>query len=286
MPTPLLRAFSKKSDTSINKVDAIWDEVKADVKKRYAKLSDDRQYALINSIVQKRLKINEGDMNEDIKNNSIIKKLSKHSGKSADDVIKHVSTSNSDIKKSKMKAKGLKKLGWDSYVAPNGDVYDWKDNDFVLNHKVNESVDVLDKINEFLNEDSNPKIKTAIQKAHGLKHVNFNNYKDKQGNSWFWDDEKNNFIKQSAEQNMKFDGNDGSVRGMFHGYKIVAKIFDKPSHNGIDEGRISKLLIKDTSGKEVYNYDRGLDFDRATTGLAKEVVAALEAQFKPKTDDE
>ena len=62
MPTPLLRSFSKKSHESIDKVDAIWDEVKADVKKRYASLSDDRQYALINSIVQKRLKINEGDM--------------------------------------------------------------------------------------------------------------------------------------------------------------------------------------------------------------------------------
>ena len=37
-----------------------------------------------------------------------------------------------------------------------------------------------------------------------------------------------------------------------------AKVYDEGSQYGIEGGRISKLTLK-TSGKVIYNYDRGLD---------------------------
>ena len=44
-------------------------------------------------------------------------------------------------------------------------------------------------------------------------------------------------------------------------YTVVhywAKVFDEDSVYGINEGRISKLMLKQ-NGEIVYNYDRGLD---------------------------
>ena len=50
-------------------------------------------------------------------------------------------------------------------------------------------------------------------------------------------------------------------KGEINGYKYEVKHYGEGSHYGIDEGKISKLAIyKD--GKWVYNYDRGLDFDK------------------------
>ena len=46
------------------------------------------------------------------------------------------------------------------------------------------------------------------------------------------------------------------------GYEYWCKHYDEPSQFGIDGGKISKLTIRRLSdGKELYNYDRGLDFD-------------------------
>jgi len=43
---------------------------------------------------------------------------------------------------------------------------------------------------------------------------------------------------------------------VFH-YEFSAKVDGTPSHNGINDGRISKLCVKDpTTGKEVIGYDR------------------------------
>jgi len=42
-----------------------------------------------------------------------------------------------------------------------------------------------------------------------------------------------------------------------------AKVFDEGSIYGINEGRISKLMLKQ-NGKIVYNYDRGLDIPPQT----------------------
>lgn len=45
-------------------------------------------------------------------------------------------------------------------------------------------------------------------------------------------------------------------------YKYWVKHFEEGSQFGTDDGRISKLSIKRLSDdKEVYNFDRGLDFN-------------------------
>ena len=45
-------------------------------------------------------------------------------------------------------------------------------------------------------------------------------------------------------------------------YKYWAKVYDEGSElYGINEGRISKLEIR-KDGKSLYNYDRGLDYDK------------------------
>lgn len=41
------------------------------------------------------------------------------------------------------------------------------------------------------------------------------------------------------------------------GYTFHAEVWAKPSRYGIDEGRISKLTVKDEKGEEVVNYNRG-----------------------------
>lgn len=40
-------------------------------------------------------------------------------------------------------------------------------------------------------------------------------------------------------------------------YHYEAKVFLEPSEYGINEGRVSKLFIKDLHGREVVIYDRG-----------------------------
>lgn len=45
-------------------------------------------------------------------------------------------------------------------------------------------------------------------------------------------------------------------------YEYWCKHFDEPSQFGIDGGKISKLTIRRVKDdKELYHYDRGLDFD-------------------------
>ena len=56
-------------------------------------------------------------------------------------------------------------------------------------------------------------------------------------------------------------------------YKYWVKHYDEGSDYGIDEGRISKLTIR-KGGRELYNYDRGLDFDNLDKG-GKAVYADL-----------
>jgi hypothetical protein len=51
-------------------------------------------------------------------------------------------------------------------------------------------------------------------------------------------------------------------QGKINGYEYWVKHYEEGSEMyGISEGRISKLSIR-KDGKEIYNYDRGLDFDR------------------------
>jgi len=55
-------------------------------------------------------------------------------------------------------------------------------------------------------------------------------------------------------------------------YRYDAKVYEKGSEYGINEGRISKLWIADSRGNTVASYDRGWNMEPAT----KEVKAALE----------
>lgn len=71
------------------------------------------------------------------------------------------------------------------------------------------------------------------------------------------------------------------------GFTFEAKVFDEPSIYGIptprfeDGGNVSKLHIRDESGKDFYSYDRGLDFvaDDGALAVASEIVLALEDVF-------
>lgn len=64
-------------------------------------------------------------------------------------------------------------------------------------------------------------------------------------------------------------------------YTVVhywAKVFDEDSVYGINEGKISKLMLKQ-NGEIVYNYDRGLDIPPQTIE-AKTVLAILLKEYE------
>lgn len=67
---------------------------------------------------------------------------------------------------------------------------------------------------------------------------------------------------------------------------VQAKVYNEPSEYGINNGRVSKLVIGKTNTRDpyydffaqmCYNYDRGLDFNRAPKGLVDKIVEQLEA---------
>jgi len=64
--------------------------------------------------------------------------------------------------------------------------------------------------------------------------------------------------------------------GIINGYFWSAKVFDTGSEYGIDNGRISKLQIckgdRWDHNTNIYNYDRGLDFDECPAGVLKMVM--------------
>jgi hypothetical protein len=47
-------------------------------------------------------------------------------------------------------------------------------------------------------------------------------------------------------------------------YTYWAKVYDEGSIYGIDEGRISKLEVRDSADRIVINYDRGWDLEPQT----------------------
>ena len=64
-------------------------------------------------------------------------------------------------------------------------------------------------------------------------------------------------------------------KGGYTAVQYWCKHFDEPSGYGIEEGRISKLELRQ-DGRTVYNYDRGLDMPPQT----KEAEAALAILMK------
>jgi hypothetical protein len=76
---------------------------------------------------------------------------------------------------------------------------------------------------------------------------------------------------------------DGWVDGMIDGFRFQAKVFDESSRFGINEGRVSKLMIWDESKRQadanifkasILNYDRGWDI-KPTKAADKEILAAV-----------
>lgn len=65
------------------------------------------------------------------------------------------------------------------------------------------------------------------------------------------------------------------VIGTVDGLEVQAKVFEEPSHYGMElDGRISKLWVKIPGGQVLYSYDRGPDIDYLDTeGLAMIVDA-------------
>ena len=54
-------------------------------------------------------------------------------------------------------------------------------------------------------------------------------------------------------------GNGTFYTGTIDGCEFQAKVYDLPSNFGINEGRVSKLLLRSTDGSPFAAYDRGWD---------------------------
>ena len=67
------------------------------------------------------------------------------------------------------------------------------------------------------------------------------------------------------------------AEGTINGYECWVKHYETGSEYGIACGRISKMTIR-KDGKELYNYDRGLEFDNLDAN-GKEVYAKLLKQY-------
>lgn len=69
------------------------------------------------------------------------------------------------------------------------------------------------------------------------------------------------------------------VEGICSGFSFQAKLFDDGSEFGINEGRVSKLEIKNSNGITVANYDRGWDMELQTgdTDPAGDTKTAFDA---------
>lgn len=77
----------------------------------------------------------------------------------------------------------------------------------------------------------------------------------------------------------------GWITAIIEGRWVQAKVYDEPSTYGIKDGRVSKLAVGKTDTRDprknffeqmCFNYDRGLDFDKAPPGLIDKIVAQLE----------
>lgn len=86
-------------------------------------------------------------------------------------------------------------------------------------------------------------------------------------------------------QILKAHDQTGWVTALIEGRWVQAKVYNKPSDYGINGSRVSKLVISKTATRNpnkdfleqmCFNYDRGLDYDEAPTGMVDKIVAELE----------
>lgn len=77
----------------------------------------------------------------------------------------------------------------------------------------------------------------------------------------------------------------GWITAVIEGRWLQAKVYDEPSCFGINEGRVSKLVISKTDcripnanffDQMCFNYDRGLDFSNIESDLLAKIVGRLE----------
>lgn len=98
-----------------------------------------------------------------------------------------------------------------------------------------------------------------------MKHIN-----------WNWDDG----TPEDGPRPVPLDN--GSVwweKGKANGYTYSAKVYAEPSHFGINNGRVSKLSIRNADGEQVANYDRGWDGIPATDE-AKHALKIILAKYR------
>jgi len=77
----------------------------------------------------------------------------------------------------------------------------------------------------------------------------------------------------------------GWVTAIIEDRWVQAKVYDKPSSFGINNGRVSKCAIGKTNSWDSskpffeqmdFNYDRGLDFDNLPKGMLDKIIEELE----------
>lgn len=78
----------------------------------------------------------------------------------------------------------------------------------------------------------------------------------------------------------------GWVTAVINGRWVQAQVYDEPSTYGINNGRVSKLVVGKTDHRDQnreffpqmdFNYNRGLDFDNLPDGVLSAVVSELES---------
>lgn len=90
---------------------------------------------------------------------------------------------------------------------------------------------------------------------------------------------KTNFERQPGSNWIK-----GSIAHNGKEYEISAKVYDKGSEYGINNGRISKLWVRPKEGgKPIINYDRGWDIK--PTKEYKKLLYNILDQFNGKGDE-
>ena len=69
---------------------------------------------------------------------------------------------------------------------------------------------------------------------------------------------------------------------IWHGWEITAKVYDEPSHMGIDGGRVSKLDVFDLEREDfICRYDRGWDLDELSLADLSNVLDEIEERYPP-----
>lgn len=75
------------------------------------------------------------------------------------------------------------------------------------------------------------------------------------------------------------------VTGQVDGHWFQSKVYVNPSIFGINEGRVSKLIISKTNvwpgfyrEKLLFNYDRGLDFGSITSEQVNKILMAFSVE--------